>query len=224
MNGRLLEGETNQGTLTCGWLSLKFSSNQVQQITAAQQVNAVQLPYLAASGAFTARKFKAEHLVVFMNTNGAVRRAIANTNVSALRTELPPGSVKPKSSWVNAEKLTADFFAHTNQVETMVAERKVLLLQDDRQASGAKAVYTATNNLVELTGQPKAEMPQMKITDAQLIIWDRTRNRFLVDRPTAQGQVQPKATNAAPALAPPAKQNATPSPKKSKKKTARPWN
>ena len=225
VNGRLLEGTTNRGTLTCGWLSLKFTSNRIERIEARQAVKIEQLPYVAGNGALATKKFESEYLLITMNTNGGVRRAVAATNVVIHKTELSPGAAKPKFSWLSAETTTADFFTRTNQVEKMVAEKNVFMRQDDRSASGDLAVYTATNNQVELTGNPKAEMPQMKIPSAQLIIWDRTHNRFLVDRPKVEGVVPSRATNAAPAIKKIDQSISTQTPpsKKPKKPTARPW-
>jgi lipopolysaccharide export system protein LptA len=223
VNGRFLEGDTNRATLTCGWVSFKFNSNRVERIVARQDLTANQLPVATANGTLLAKRFKCEYLVLTMNTNGNLIRAVALTNVVALKTEWMPGTTQRKFSWLNADQVTADFFAQSNAVERLVAERNVLLLQDQRSASGARAVYTATNNQVELTGNPKAETPQMKITDAQVIIWERTPNRFLVDRPKAEGQGPLKATNQTQ-LPPPANPPAQP-PQKSKKKPspARPW-
>jgi lipopolysaccharide export system protein LptA len=42
----------------------------------------------------------------------------------------------------------------TNELQTMVAEKNVVFQREDKQFTGEKAVYTATNNMLELTGKP----------------------------------------------------------------------
>jgi len=42
----------------------------------------------------------------------------------------------------------------TNELQSMVAEKNVVIVNDDNQFTGEKAVYTATNSILELTGNP----------------------------------------------------------------------
>jgi lipopolysaccharide export system protein LptA len=45
-------------------------------------------------------------------------------------------------------------FSGTNELQSMIAEEKVIMEHDDQQFTAAKAVYTGTNDLLELTGNP----------------------------------------------------------------------
>lgn len=44
--------------------------------------------------------------------------------------------------------------AGTNELQSMVAEKDVVIQNNDNQFTGQKAVYTATNGILELTGNP----------------------------------------------------------------------
>jgi lipopolysaccharide export system protein LptA len=54
---------------------------------------------------------------------------------------------------MNCELMTLGFTG-TNEFQTLVAEEQVVIEQEDKQFTGRKAVYTATNGLLELTGNP----------------------------------------------------------------------
>lgn len=45
-------------------------------------------------------------------------------------------------------------YVGTNQLERMVADHQVVIERDEQRLTSAKAVYTATNDLLELTGSP----------------------------------------------------------------------
>jgi len=45
-------------------------------------------------------------------------------------------------------------FAGTNQLDTLIAEQEVVIAETDRQFTAARAEYTATNSLLDLTGNP----------------------------------------------------------------------
>ncbi len=46
-------------------------------------------------------------------------------------------------------------FSGTNQMERMVAEEKVIIAQESKRFTADKAVFTGTNGILELTGNPK---------------------------------------------------------------------
>jgi lipopolysaccharide export system protein LptA len=50
-------------------------------------------------------------------------------------------------------QMTATFFG-TNQLERMVAEQNVIISQESKRFTSDKAVYTGTNGILELTGNP----------------------------------------------------------------------
>ena len=126
-----------------------------------------------------------------MATNNQVSRIFANTNVIVQQTRKRSEKAKATYSRLVADSVFADFFPYTNAVREMIAERDVFMMQDLRTAAGQKAIYTATNNIVELSGKPTVDAPDMRITEADVIIWDRAQQKFFVRRPTGQALAPP---------------------------------
>ena len=70
-------------------------------------------------------------------------------------------------------------FAGTNQLQTMVAEHQVVIEQETNRFTGGKAVYTATNGLLELTEHPawqagrrsgKGEVLRLKVQEDEMLV------------------------------------------------------
>jgi lipopolysaccharide export system protein LptA len=74
--------------------------------------------------------------------------------------------------------LTATFTG-TNEVETLVAEREVAIRQEDNVVKAARAFYTATNNLLELTGEPNWRSGD-RTGKGEIIYIDGTKQEMLV--------------------------------------------
>ena len=177
VRANLLEGEEINGWLVCGWLSVQVISNQVKSIVARQNVAAGQVPPPNESTRKVYKKLNCEVLTVNFSSNGQTESFIADQKVVAKQDELRAGT-NDIHTLLKADVLTGYFFAQTNQVERMVAERNVFLEQGERSAQGVKAVYTATNNLVELSGEPTAKLPEGRITEAESLIWDRANEKL----------------------------------------------
>jgi len=89
-----------------------------------------------------------------------------------------------------------------------VAERNVWILQEQpRTASdptvitnylvhGERALFNGTNNLAELRGHPTAYTPRGSITNAEVLVWDRTKNVFMGRQVQAGGAAPGTPTNA----------------------------
>ena len=195
VRGRFLEADVARGTLDCGFLALHFHSNQVESAVAHEAVRVEQLPWGSAKDRRLARKLDCECLTVQLLTNGQVDRIVAETNVVATQTEWRPGAPGPIQTRLTAGIVTTDFFVHTNQVRQVVAERNVTIVQEHRRAQGDRAVYNGTNNVVELTGHPTAELPEGKITQADVLLWDRAQNKLSGQKLKAQGTLPAAATN-----------------------------
>jgi len=195
VRGKFLEADVARGTLDCGLLALHFHSNQVESAVAQQAVRVEQLPWGSAKERRLARKLNCERLTVQLLTNGQVDRIVAETNVVATQKEWRPPAPNPIQTRLDAGIVTTDFFVHTNQVRQVVAERNVTIVQENRRAQGARAVYNGTNNVVELTGHPTAELPEGKITEADVLLWDRTQNKLSGQKLKAQGTLPAAPTN-----------------------------
>ncbi len=177
----LVEGETIVGTLNCAALTVGFiNSNVLQSVVADGDVYARQLPATNSSGKIIEKDLRCDHLEVQMRTNGLVRDITALRNVTVTQTEIGTNSAKPVVVMMNSETLAAFFKpdTSTNVVDNIVAERNVVITRDDGIAHGAKVVYTATNNLATLTGDPSMESAKGWLTAEDAIVYDRTTGRI----------------------------------------------
>jgi lipopolysaccharide transport protein LptA len=193
VRAKWLEGESPRAALTCDWLSLKLS-NHVESASAKGCIFVEEFPVLSTNGTSIDRNLKCESLLLNFSTNGLVEQMVADKDVEAHQLEKPVAK-PPIQSQLNSALLTVHFFAHTNQVREAIAERDVVIRQNQTTARGDKAVYTGTNGLVELTGNPTAEMPQGRITQAEILVWDRTQEKFFIKKFKAQGEGLPVGTN-----------------------------
>lgn len=92
------------------------------------------------------------------------------------------------------------------KIDTIIAERKVVIVnrKDGMRATGAKAVYMASTDVVELTGNPVVEQPQGTL-EADVVILDRAKSRLLAkgrEGKQAHMQLRPDAMKREQALKP----------------------
>ena len=197
VRAKYFQGEVLHGGLTCAFLSLGLSSNRLNSAVAKGSV-ALDQPFVGTNEARRVeKKLNCESLALYFSTNGLIQSALAETNVLARQTETRRGRLLPIQTDLLAGQVALLFFAHTNQVREIIAERNVSVVQGDRRAHGEKAVYTATNNSVELTGHPTAETPLGRITEAEALLWDRAHNTLKAKgkQIVGEGEVPAKGTN-----------------------------
>ncbi len=65
----------------------------------------------------------------------------------------------------------------------LAAEGGVQIEQPGNLAKGERAIYTKATDLLEMTGSPTLETPQVIITDARTLIWDKANNGFSATAP-----------------------------------------
>ncbi|HUR45570.1 MAG TPA: LptA/OstA family protein [Candidatus Saccharimonadales bacterium] len=193
VRGSLTENDNPVGRLEAGFLSLQFS-NQLQNVVAKKKVFMEQFPTLMPDGRRVSKTLNTENLRVRMGTNGYVRQIVAQEGVHGTQNVWQPRK-PPAVTTMDAERVTADFFGHTNMMKDMVAEKNVSIHSDNRSAHGQLAVYTATNNAVLLTGRPTVQSPEATIPEADWIKWDRTLNKFYFSNLTAKGVPKASKTN-----------------------------
>jgi len=194
VRGRFFEGTNAVGALNCGLLVLRFHSNQVESVTAKHKVHIDQFPYTSTNGVTVSKSLDCEGLTVPLATNGWIKRVIAETNVVAVQIERS-GTNAPVTSSLRAQLVIGEFFTHTNQLRELVAVRDVQLAHENRKAFGQRAVYDVTKGMIELTGNPAAEHPDIgKITEAEAILYDVAEKKFTVIKPRGQGQRAATAT------------------------------
>jgi lipopolysaccharide export system protein LptA len=191
VRSRFLEGTNAFGALNCGWMALRFHSNQVESATAKQNVHVEQFPYVSTNGLTVSKTLDCEGLNVEFLTNGWIKRVIAEGDVAAVQVERSATNL-PVASSLHAQSVIGYYFAHTNQLRELIALRDVKLTHENRRGFGQRAVYTVTNNMVELTGNPTADFPDGafagKITEAESLLYDLAEKKFTVVKPRVQGQ------------------------------------
>jgi lipopolysaccharide export system protein LptA len=172
-----LEGDVTRGVLDCGVLRVLSVSNQLQTLEAEQDVHARILPVTNADGKTVERDLKCDTVDVTMRTNGLVQEIAANGRVRTLQTETRPGKPLPVHLGLDSEALTVDFIETTNAVESILAETNVVVRQDETTAHGGRAVYTASNDMAEMTDHPIIVSTNGTLVGNRLTL-DRSRNRF----------------------------------------------
>ena len=98
---------------------------------------------------------------------------------------------KNAAPWkLQCDRATVRLSPKDHQITDIVAERQVIIRQGDNQATSARAIFTGTNSLVELTGnpvlllvpttaKPTSKVPQQfRVTGANVLLWDRANNKF----------------------------------------------
>ena len=104
-----------------------------------------------------------------------VQTNLAVFNGPVALTNLADG--QPRGS-LTCRALTA-LFTGTNQISTLTAEQDVTIRQDENQITSAKAFFTGTNNLLELTGNP-AWRSGVRTGKGDVMFIDGNRNEMIV--------------------------------------------
>jgi lipopolysaccharide export system protein LptA len=172
-----VEGPTPRGRLVCGLLTIYFGE-QIERITAEGGVEFEQYAIAGDLGGI-AREVSSASLWATFTPEGRLELAGAKTDVRAQQSEHRNDRPHPVVMTLSSDSVLARFAKLTNRIEQIVAEREVVFSQDDRTARGEKAVYLEESGLMELTGQPTASMPEGRITEAGVLIWDRLQERFI---------------------------------------------
>jgi lipopolysaccharide export system protein LptA len=175
----LLEGDATLGTLETRTLTVSFRpTNILQSIVADEDVHVRQPPALTAGGKTVESDFACDRVEIRMRTNGLLESAVATGRVQAARTETSAGSANPLHLTLAADGLNAVFMPDTNAIQTFVADHNVTLTRNDEKATGDKVVYAATNDTAVLTGNPRLEQPNARMTSDDAIIYDHGRGEI----------------------------------------------
>jgi lipopolysaccharide export system protein LptA len=102
----------------------------------------------------------------------------SNVNVAVLRGQVRVGAEKGNLS---CELMTIKSSSDQNRTESVVAERHVVMEQGDNRVTGEKAVYTAANDLMEVTGAPAWKMGQREGT-AEVLAFDLKNRAYRATR------------------------------------------
>ncbi len=173
----IIEGRRELGRLVAGWAGVKLS-NQVEFVEARGTVFAEQLPSATKTGRGVTRYLHAEYVRADVAADGNPESVLALTNAVLHQASASADTPGVEHSWLLGELVLIEFFPATNQVESIIAEENVRIDQAPRSAAGERAVYTATNETVVLTGNPTAEVPEGRITRAEALLWNRAKGKL----------------------------------------------
>jgi lipopolysaccharide transport protein LptA len=183
------DGDIPRGLLDCGVLRVLTVSNQLQTLEAERDVHARILPVTNADGGTVERDLKCDIVDVTMRTNSLVEEIVANGNVRTLQTETHPGKPLPKHLALDSEALTVNFMETTNAVERILAEKNVVVRQDEITAHGGRAIYTASNDMAEMTDHPVIVSTNGTLVADRLTL-DQSRHKFYAWDYTARIKVE----------------------------------
>src|SRR3984957_4300264 len=196
VKSRLLDDGVLRDTLNSDKLEVEFFSNEVKTAVARGHVQGATAPDKLGRiktidcVKLTAHRSPASKLWTdFLAEDDVVLKQFG-TNAAEPRDQL------------TAETATAFFSAVTNQLERAVAERHVVIDQVKTNqaihATGERAVYTAAEDEVKLTGAPVARNDQYVISNSDYMIWQPKTNRFMAFGPYFVSSTKPKPTNVPP--------------------------
>jgi lipopolysaccharide export system protein LptA len=172
----LLENDVLRETLTSDDLVVTLENSHIVQAVATGDVHGRAEPNLAgvtktiSCAILTAYCWPATNLLKDLR---------AEPDVALLSFSAGP---KGATNRLTASVVTAHFSAVTNQMETAVAERHVVLDQwkgaQTAHVTGDRAFYTAAIDRAIITGTPYARTQSYIITGADLLIMEPKTNRF----------------------------------------------
>ncbi|MDB6035132.1 MAG: hypothetical protein JWM16_5470 [Verrucomicrobiales bacterium] len=196
VRGKLFEGSKPVAQIQSGFLAVQFS-NQVQRFVAKKRVFLEQFPVTKENGQRVGKTLNCANLDVNLTTNGLLQHIVAHGMVRGVQETRRTNKTSSAFTILDADRVTADFFTQTNQVRDIIAEKNVVIKDENRTASGQMAVYTATNNIVLLSGNAAAKAPDkdINIKDADVILWDRNVDRFHFKKLLAEGSAKALKTN-----------------------------
>jgi lipopolysaccharide export system protein LptA len=173
---RLVENDQLKDKLHCVFLTVNLTNNQVESAFARDEVYGETAPDAAG----VKKTITCELLNAYRSVQTQLMKSIdAHTNVVIEEIGTRPGAPRNK---LRADTVTAQFSAVTNQIEQAVAVQNVALDQfkagQNTHATAERAVYTAANDQVKLTGAPLAHTEGFVITDSAFMIWQPKANVF----------------------------------------------
>ncbi len=84
---------------------------------------------------------------------------------------------------LSARTLSARADPATGALTTLIAEGDVVMDQPAGRARGGRAVYEAATGVLELSESPELETPQVHVTGAHALVWDRAHDRYAMRGP-----------------------------------------
>lgn len=97
---------------------------------------------------------------------------------------------------LTARTITSQSTSATNGLSDLVAEGDVRVEQPGYVGRGQRATYAAATQVLELMGTPTLDTPELLITEARTLVWDRAHGRLAATPPykmTIRAEVLPEA-------------------------------
>ena len=84
---------------------------------------------------------------------------------------------------MDTSKLTAFTDSKTGTLSNLVAEGGVVIQQYNNVAKSARAVYSGTTRIMEMTGNPTLDTPTLTISETSKLSWDEAHTKFAWEQP-----------------------------------------
>jgi len=129
-------------------------------------------------------RLRSDVLEIRFGTNAhQVEMIQARTNV--VFEQGTPGVAKGTNAYrkLLTRTLTVRSDSPGGELSGLLADRDVRVEQPGSVAKGERAIYTKATDLLELTGNPTLETPQVIITDARTLVWNKVNNGFSATAP-----------------------------------------
>ncbi len=186
-------GQSPSWKLTSAGVTVKFSApgNRIDHIEARQDVVVKQSEARGPEDKSTPWKLTCETVNLRLSPSGnEIENIVAEKNVVVDQLEPRTGG-KNTAPWkLLCDLATVRLSPKEHQITDIVAERNVIIRQGETRATGTKAVFTGTNSIVELTGNPVLNLVpttanadnkvprQLVVTGADVLLWNRANNKF----------------------------------------------
>jgi len=171
-------GETNQGPRAIEVFAKELMAKD-QQVTFQGDARAHQSPLTGSEP-----RLRSDTFEIRSGTNAnSVESIRAVQNV--VYEQGTPGVTNGPNAYrqLTTSLLTARTDPATGALSDLLAEGGVRIEQIGSLAMGDRATYTAATDRFVVSGKPTLETPQMTITDARTLVWDKAKNRFSATAP-----------------------------------------
>ncbi|MBI3878860.1 MAG: hypothetical protein HY301_02195 [Verrucomicrobia bacterium] len=125
----------------------------------------------------------AELVVNFSEKGNRAESAVAKGGV--LVEQGTPGATNGPAVYqtMKAQTINARMAPLTGELAELIGTGGVVIEHPGGRATGEQANYLVATDTMRLTGTPTATTPQLEITEASALIWDRANNKFSATAP-----------------------------------------
>jgi lipopolysaccharide export system protein LptA len=178
VRARVLEDQALRGLITCETLTAHFSQ-RLDRVTADKRVVAENYPRAAKADRTVTNLLSCEHLTATFSGDGKTVTLVAAENVQAAQVDTRK-TAQPKTivTELTCGLLTVTVLPAAGKADRIVAEKQVVMSQEDKLARGGRAVYTDKENRLVLSDHPYAEFAEGKLTGAEILVFDRASGAF----------------------------------------------